>query len=394
MEATLPLTVGDPAPWFILPSIANYSAHLDTLMGGYRAVLFFFGSAKNFQVKAVLDAFLAMQEQFVELDIPFFGVGVDLSDRSLEQHVRQPSHFKFIWDVQGEVSIRYGVCQLDREGQIAYEPTTFVLDRNLHILNIIPLETHRSHVSQVSEILQQLPSVTPPQVFSQLAPVLIVPNVLSPDFCQHLISLYEAAGGTESGFLKQEGDKTVLMVDSTVKRRRDLLLTDAALVEQVNRQIWRRIQPEIEKSFQFRITQFERYVVACYEDTQQGFFQPHRDNRSIGTAHRRFAMTINLNAGEYEGGCLRFPEFGDALYRPETGSAIVFSCSLLHEATPVTQGRRFALLSFFYNDADAKLRQQTQPHVVREANAVAEIVKHRTSKPPHRSRGFQPKPPR
>lgn len=394
MESKLPLTVGDPAPWFILPSIANQSAHLDTIMGGYRAVLFFFGSAKNPQVKAVLDAFLAAQEQLAQLNITFFGIGVDLSDRTVEQHVRQPSHFKFIWDAQGEVSIRYGVCQLDRTGQISYEPTTFVLDRNLHILDIVPLETHRSHVTQVLDCLQQLPAIAPPQVFSQLAPVLIVPNVLPPDFCQHLIRLYEADGGTESGFMKQEGDKTVLIVDSTVKRRRDLLLTDSALVEQVHRQVWRRMQPEIEKAFQFRITQFERYVVACYEAAQQGFFQPHRDNMSVGTAHRRFAMTVNLNGGEYEGGCLRFPEFGDDLYRPNTGSAIVFSCSLLHEATPVTQGRRFALLSFFYNDADAKLRQQSQQHVVRDATAVAEIVKSRASEPPQKPLGFQPKHPR
>jgi hypothetical protein len=45
------------------------------------------------------------------------------------------------------------------------------------------------------------------------------------------------------------------------------------------------------------------------------------------------------------------------------GEAIIFSCSLLHEATPVTAGTRFALLSFFYNDEDAKLRQQNLQYV-------------------------------
>ena len=47
-------------------------------------------------------------------------------------------------------------------------------------------------------------------------------------------------------------------------------------------------------------------------------------------------MTLNLNTGGYEGGALWFPEFGRQLYAPEAGGAVVFSCSLLHEALPVT----------------------------------------------------------
>ena len=57
-------------------------------------------------------------------------------------------------------------------------------------------------------------------------------------------------------------------------------------------------------------------------------------------------MTLNLNTDEYEGGELRFPEFGPNLYRPGAGDAVVFSCSLLHEALDVTKGSRFTLLSF------------------------------------------------
>ena len=81
-----------------------------------------------------------------------------------------------------------------------------------------------------------------------------------------------------------------------------------------------------------------------------GFFKPHRDNTTAGTAHRRFAVTINLNAGDYEGGDLRFPEFGSRTYRAPTGGAVVFSCALLHEATPVTRGKRYAFLPFLYDD--------------------------------------------
>ena len=50
-----------------------------------------------------------------------------------------------------------------------------------------------------------------------------------------------------------------------------------------------------------------------------------------------------LNAGEYEGGQLRFREYGEQLYEVETGSAIIWSASLLHEVLRVTKGRRFML---------------------------------------------------
>ena len=63
-------------------------------------------------------------------------------------------------------------------------------------------------------------------------------------------------------------------------------------------------------------------------------------------------MTINLNTGDYEGGAVEFPEYGDKTYRPPRGGAIVFSCSLLHEATDVTRGSRYAVLCFFYNPSD------------------------------------------
>jgi hypothetical protein len=95
---------------------------------------------------------------------------------------------------------------------------------------------------------------------------------------------------------------------------------------------------------------------ACYDAETGGRFQPHRDNTTKGTAHRRFAVTINLNTEEYEGGELRFPEFGLRTYIAPIGGAVVFSCSLLHEATVVSSGKRFVYLPFLYDEAGAKVR--------------------------------------
>lgn len=364
------LTIGDHAPWFT--SAAQATAQ-DFIMGGYRAVLFFFGSSSNPQVKAELSAFCTAKAQFEQLGIHFFGISIDPKDRILEQEVAQSQFFHWLWDVSGEISIRYGVCQLGQSEQgITYDPTTFVLDENLRILNLLPLETHIAHAKQVLDYLEILPPAAPPRLIKQQAPVLLIPRVLSPEFCQRLIDYYRANGGQESGFMQQDGEKTIVRLDPSIKRRRDWLITNPDLVNEINALLSRRVVPEIKKAFQFRVTCFERYVVGCYDDSNQGFFQPHRDNTAVGTAHRRFALTLNLNAG-YEGGCLRFPEYGTDLYAPEAGSALVFSCSLLHEATPVTQGQRFVLLSFFYGDEEAKLRQQTQEQIVRSGSVSPTI---------------------
>jgi predicted 2-oxoglutarate/Fe(II)-dependent dioxygenase YbiX len=101
----------------------------------------------------------------------------------------------------------------------------------------------------------------------------------------------------------------------------------------------------------------ERYIVACYSAEDRGHFRAHRDNTTKGTAHRRFAVTINLN-DEFEGGELSFPEYGPRSFKPPAGGAVVFSCSLLHAASEVTGGTRYAFLPFLYDEAAAKIREQ------------------------------------
>ena len=42
---------------------------------------------------------------------------------------------------------------------------------------------------------------------------------------------------------------------------------------------------------------------------------------------------------------------------------MVFSCSLLHEARPVTSGRRYAFLPFLYDEAAARVRLANNAHL-------------------------------
>lgn len=362
------LSVGDPAPWFITPTIAQHPSSQDITVGGYRAIVFFCGSAQDPQIQPILTAFLSAQAEFERHNTMIFAVSINPADQGLES--RNSPCFRWLWDLDGDLSVCYGVCQLHEREGITYDPTTFVLDENLRVLKVIPLETHVAHVEQVLRHLQQLPAPQSPQFRQGGAPVLFIPDVLPFQFCRELIEHYKADGGTTSGFVKQDTQQAAIVVDPTIKRRRDWMVTDGRLLNQINRYVGRRILPEIEKAFQCRMTYFERYLVACYDASTQGFFKTHRDNSNVGTAHRRFAMTLNLNDG-YEGGCLRFPEYGSDLYSPHPGGAVIFSCSLLHEVIPVTQGQRFALLSFFYSEADAKRREQTQQQIVRPDRSEA-----------------------
>ena len=89
-------------------------------------------------------------------------------------------------------------------------------------------------------------------------------------------------------------------------------------------------------------------VMASYSG---GYFKRHRDNAAPHTAFREFAISLNLNTQDYEGGELLFPEYDDHRYSPAAGSAVIFSASLLHEAAPVTSGSRYVLLSFLCSAA-------------------------------------------
>jgi predicted 2-oxoglutarate/Fe(II)-dependent dioxygenase YbiX len=201
-------------------------------------------------------------------------------------------------------------------------------------------------------------STESPRQITMQAPVLFIPNVLNVDFCKHLIHLWETEGNQDSGVMVDVNGKLTEVLEYEQTIRRNHFLKEGETQERLTHFIRNRVRPEIQKAFHFKITRFEGFTVSCYDASVGGYFRPHRDNDKEGNAYRRFAMTINLNVGEYEGGYLRFPEYGSDLYQPETGSAVIFSCSLLHEATDVTKGRRFALVSFFYSEQEVPLIEE------------------------------------
>ena len=186
------------------------------------------------------------------------------------------------------------------------------------------------------------------------APVLIAPRIFEPELCQALIERHQQTGGDFTGVMRDDGDRTVAVMDE-LKKRRDIWLDDPELQAAIRARLERRLFPLIKLSFEFAATHIERYLVSCYDAADQAVFHAHRDNTTQGTAHRKFACSLNLN-DDFEGGDLRFAEFGTATYRPPPGGAVVFSCSLMHEALPVTAGKRYAFLPFLFDAAGAEVR--------------------------------------
>jgi len=219
----------------------------------------------------------------------------------------------------------------------------------------------------LAEMLATLREQPPPALHAGVeaaAPVLLLPRVFEPALCRALIAQYESEGGGPSGFMRDIEGRTQLVLDARHKTRRDRLIAEAnPLHAELRRRISKRLVPEIARAFQFQATRIERYLVACYDAAEHAHFNAHRDNTTLGTAHRRFAVTINLNAEEHEGGDLVFPEFGPRRHRAPTGGAVVFSCSLLHQVEPVTRGRRFAFLPFLYDEAAAAVHEANRRHV-------------------------------
>lgn len=351
------LTPGDPAPLFTARSSVNAKQTLDAAAGHY-VILSFFGSAAHPSSQALLDQLQQHEHRLGPLNAVFYGVSVDPEDERLGRLARPWQRSLFLWDFDRTVSRQYGASPVTGG---SYQPYTLILDPALRTRAVLPIGPDAgNHLAQLIEVLERLPRVAGMTGF---APVLTVPFVFEPDFCRMLIGLYERNGGQDIGTLAEVNGQTVRVHDGRIKRRRDFDVTDPSLIAQLQSRLRRRLVPEIKRAFQFDATRIERHVVACYDAEDGGHFRPHRDDSTKGSAHRRFAVTINLNADEYEGGDLRFPEFGCRTYRAPTGAAIIFSCSMLHEVRPVSKGKRYAFLPFLYDEQAAQVRAANQPFV-------------------------------
>jgi predicted 2-oxoglutarate/Fe(II)-dependent dioxygenase YbiX len=229
------------------------------------------------------------------------------------------------------------------------ERSWVILDPMLRVIEVAPL-------AEADRVLAHLSAPPSPSAASPPAPVLSLAHVFEPELCAHLVACFEHGGGKDSGFMQDVAGRSVEDFDGEWKRRRDFHLADSRLIANLRTRIARRICPEIKKAFQMRPTRIERDLVARYDGETGGHFGPHRDDTGIAIAHRRFAVSINLNA-DFEGGEISFPEYSPQTFKPAPGTAVVFSASILHQVSRVTRGRRYVFLTFLFDEEAERLRQ-------------------------------------
>ena len=361
--AGMTLEPGDFLPDFQLLNQRRNPTVVANKMLGKAGVFLFYPDHDKAACQEILRGFA---ERHAELDAlaHVFAVTRESPEVSAAKAQSLGLPFGFILaDAEGRIAQGLGVAHnldqgTDFMGLGAF--TVFVTDANRRLLRIDRGVQDKAYAAGLIDFLAAQPR-REPQLMGPTAPVLYVPQVFTPADCRRLIEVYETQGNQPTGSqIDDASGQAAQRFDPSSKIRRDHTVTDRALNAEIRETIGRRVIPEIFKAFHYRATHYEVFKISCYDGADKGFFRPHRDNVSTSTAHRRFAMTVNLNTGDYAGGQLRFPEYGPELYAPAAGDAVVFSCSLLHEATPVTEGRRFALLAFFYGAESQGLMRQRQ----------------------------------
>ena len=307
---------------------------------GRAIVLAFLGSIAEPAAESALTALSANRRLADEGKAAFFAVAAESgSGPEIALQARFPSII-FLWEGE-EMARAFGA---DR--------SFVILDPMLRVIDIAPLD-------EADRVLAHLSRSPPPgEAFgpSAPAPILVLAHVFEPELCTHLIACFERGGGRESGFMQDESGRSVENFDDSWKRRRDFHLTDPGLIANLRARIGRRICPEIKKAFQMRPTRIERDLVARYDAETGGHFGPHRDDTGMSVMHRRFAVSINLNA-DFDGGEISFPEYSPRSFKAAPGAAVVFSASILHQVSRVTRGRRYVFLTFLFDEEAERARQ-------------------------------------
>lgn len=338
--------VGDRVPFCYGVAADRSFWSLDT-QAGRSTVAILLARASPHQALAAVAPLLGRADAFAQRDADLLLLGDEDVMRPLAGALPPGCPMKLV-DVGAAFAARCGASPGD--------VTFLVIDRNGRLALRLDQAPDDECADACLACLDRLPREAPHEIILP-APVLMLPNVLPAPLCARLIAWFEANPSMEGEVASMGPDgQPVSRIDRAKKSRRDMPVAPCEpLYPILHDAILGHCAPEMARAFQARVTHLDRLLIARYDDTG-GWFRRHRDNLAPSVAFREFAISVNLNE-DYDGGHLIFPEYNDHAYRPRTGAGAIFSTSLLHEATPVTRGRRYVLLTFMHGDA-AEVRRQ------------------------------------
>lgn len=198
----------------------------------------------------------------------------------------------------------------------------------------------------------------PPRIFRALG-VFVREAFLSDSFTTQVTdAIGRGAGSPAEEFARNDA----AAVDPALRRAWEVPLSDdlsRALDAAVDA-----LRPDLEAAFGVALGTHEGVSALRYP--AGAFYRPHRDRRaepSAFDAHKRAVSVVMFINGAtpqgpapFRGGCLRLYEcLPEASARdvgldlaPEAGTLVAFRSDQLHEVTPVTEGERYTLVTWFH----------------------------------------------
>ncbi len=353
-------TVGDRAPDFLLPNTAGQLGRFYDRFAGNRALLHVQpGPAQSAAEQSFLEDLAARAGDLADLKV----TPIIVTRRASEENAALATALSFegtiFSDPAGAITEGYAVAA---KGQAQAPAVTFAIDANQRLLGVFD---HGAGPVALDDCLAPIRDdvIAPTRLVQAQAPILLIPRVIDPDLCRRLIDDWQADHREGEVRLRGSTSGQTRVVSYGSKKRLDHRPSEATN-QALSQMVIRRIAPEVHKAFYFSTNIIEHFCIGAYDAGRGDYFKPHRDNTTPETEPRRYAVTLNLN-DDYEGGDLSFPEYGSQLYRAPVGGAVVFSCSLMHEATPVTSGRRYVALTFMIDPAAARRRAERERQAAR-----------------------------
>lgn len=344
------LTLGDIPPHIELhDEIGRPFSTAADYLAGRPFVLLLAPEAMNAAAQAEIGDFSVAERRLGDLGANIALLSLETSNDALRAW---KGRLEFSWpaisDPTGSVFALHGLLKgEDMPNPIALR--TIVMTPGRRVSAIYDAPALSGHAQRTEEHLKRISirdeGMTPPH-----APVLVIPRVFLPEECSELVRYFERESHVVDISRFNPNHKNLDVKSPAYEYNRqdriDLIIRQPQTAQTLEARLAQRVAPLVKKSFGFEIQKREPFVIARYEGRRSGVEIGHRDNVTAATAHRRFAISINLN-DDFEGGEIVFREFSPAGYRGAAGTATVFSSSLLHEVLETTRGRRYVMISHF-----------------------------------------------
>ncbi|MDO9525443.1 MAG: 2OG-Fe(II) oxygenase [Gemmobacter sp.] len=274
---------GDRVPSLVAKSSQNPQFRLDSMAGRW-LVLGVIGSAALPGMADRLTRVMADAGPFDDTFASLFVVTQDPADAASGRLSDRMPGRRIFWDDDSGLARQLGALTASPGTEDQMLTCWIVVDPSLSVHRVIMLRTDGSDVEELMSLLAGLPPPDRWLGFEVPAPILVLPQVFEPELCDHLIGLYNADGGKASGFMRDQGGKTVAMNDPGFKVRRDFLLDAPQDIRAVQARILRRVVPQIERVFFFRATRMDSSAPPGWNGIWSAAMTPQRAGISDRTA--------------------------------------------------------------------------------------------------------------